>query len=213
MGVKVVEIKPDPRHRSRWTITLEDGSRFNLDENLMVKHGLRVGMEIDADAVREVAREDELHRARNYAFDLLVCRDYTARQMTKKLASKGFSIEAINETIDALKRMGYIRDERYARNWVSSRLRNNPRGRSLLKAELLKRGIDKSTVDRVLDEIDESTEYQAALKAARAQMRKHYSKLNKVVARRRLYGFLTRRGFELELVKKVIDEVLEESEG
>jgi regulatory protein len=213
MGVKVVEIKPDPKHRSRQIVTLEDGSRFSLDDNLLVKHGLRLGVEVDGEAIREIAREDEIHRAKRYAFDLLVCRDYTARRMTKKLADKGFSIEAINITIDTLKKMGYIRDERYARNWVSSRLRNNPRGRSLLKAELLRRGVDKATVDRVLDEIDESAEYQAALKAARKQMRTHYAKLNKVVARRRLYGFLTRRGFELELVKKVIDEVLEEKEG
>jgi len=209
MGVKVVKIEPDPKSRSRQIVTFDDGSSLSLDPSLVIKHGLRIGVEVEEDLVKEIAREDEIQRAKNYAFDLLVCRDYTKKQMIRKLKGKGFSLEAIQTVMETLERLGYIHDERYARNWVSSRLRNNPRGRSLLKEELLRRGVDKATVERVLDEIDESTEYQAALRSARKQMRR-YRNLNKVVARRRLYSFLTRRGFELDLVKKVIDEVLGE---
>lgn len=190
-------------------MTFDDGSSLSLDPSLVIKHGLRIGVEVEGDLVKEIAREDEIQRAKSYAFDLLVCRDYTRKQMIRKLKGKGFSLEAIQAAMETLERLGYIHDERYARNWVYSRLRNNPRGRSLLKEELLRRGVDKATVERVLDEIDESTEYQAALRSARKQMRR-YRNLNKVVARRRLYSFLTRRGFELDLVKRVIDEVLGE---
>jgi regulatory protein len=212
MGVKVTGIKTDPANGSRRIVTLEDGSEFSLHRELLVKHGLRLGVEIEKGSIEETAHEDELRRARDYAYNLLVCRDYTSQQMARKLAAKGFSVDVAGVVIGKLQKIGYIRDDRYARNWVQSRMRNNPRGRSMLKYELLSRGINKETIDSVLDEMDISVEYDSAIRAARKQM-KHYSRLREVVARRRLYGFLTRRGFEVELVKKVIDKVLEENKA
>jgi len=81
-----------------------------------------------------------------------------------------------------------------------------------LRQELTKKGIDKGTIDRLIAGIDDEEEHEMALKAAKKQA-VHYKGLDKKVAKRRLYGFLMRRGFELGTVGSVVKQLIDDSDG
>ena len=74
----------------------------------------------------------------------------------------------------------------------------------MLAHELANKSIDKTTVDRVLAGIHDSEETNIALQLARKQV-KRYQSLAPEVAKRRLHGFLVRRGFDYETVQSVIE--------
>ena len=76
-----------------------------------------------------------------------------------------------------------------------------------MRRELTGHGVDKSTADRVLAEIDDADETALALKLA-AKQASRYRDLSPNVAKRRLYAFLSRRGFDHETMGKVMRQVL-----
>ena len=101
---------------------------------------------------------------------------------------------------------GHIRDRKYAENWIVRRQKSNPRGKTLLKHELLDRGVDRETADQVVAQVKTEDETTLALQIAQRRM-KQYQRLPVHVAKRRLHGFLARRGFESEVVRQVLEQI------
>jgi SOS response regulatory protein OraA/RecX len=73
----------------------------------------------------------------------------------------------------------------------------------------MRKGIDKGTISRVLSELDDSEEFEMAMKVAEKQMNR-YKDLEPNVARRRLYNFLERRGFDYETINDVLRHLISE---
>lgn len=111
----------------------------------------------------------------------------------------------------------FLDDERFAREWVASRLRSKPRGEVLLRIELLQKGISKELVESVFFELEnenkqdnedgESMMYKSAYKLGEKYAHK-YNGLELREARYKLSAALARKGFEMGLIKRVVDELL-----
>lgn len=80
-----------------------------------------------------------------------------------------------------------------------------------LRQELFAKGIDRETVDQAISDYkNNADEFPAALDLARRKIRL-LSKLEPEAAKRRLAGFLARRGYEVSIVSKVLKELLKEN--
>ena len=131
---------------------------------------------------------------------------YTKNQMEQRLAREGFSTKVIATTIEELIHSGHIRDRKYAENWIVRRQKSNPRGKTVLKNELVDKGIDRETAEQVVSKVETEDEMKVALQIAKKRM-KQYKRLPIHVAKRRLHGFLARRGFGAEIVRHVLEQV------
>ncbi|MGM9567477.1 MAG: regulatory protein RecX [Clostridia bacterium] len=78
----------------------------------------------------------------NYSLWLLNYKPRSVKEMTLALKKRGFSEEVAEETVESLKRWGYIDDERHKEYLVDKRKRNNPKGRNFVRRELQEAGID-----------------------------------------------------------------------
>ena len=207
MKKKITDIRIEDEQPSRCAIFM-DGNFFALVEiSLVTKFGLRMGLEIEEIVIQKLIAADEVVRARNHALDLLLSESYSKGQMMEVLEKRGFGQPAINETLKNLEQRGHIRDEKYAKNWVAGRRRSKPGGRKMLTHELIDKGIDKSTVDRVVGQINDEDEQQLALHVAQRQAHR-YRSLPRHVAQRRLHGFLLRRGFDYDTIRRTIKQIL-----
>ncbi len=116
--------------------------------------------------------------------------------------------EKIDEIIDKLKEQGLLDDEKFAKAWVESRRRSKQKGVKALKLELWQKGIDKEIIEEVTRvECLESSEEQTAEKALDKKA-KAWQKLETMDFRKKAFGFLMRKGFEFEIVKKAVDNFL-----
>ena len=212
MKKRLTDIQIDeetPSHR----ILFLDGVYFDsVDAGCIPKLGLRVGLEIEAEVLQKLIQADEGMRAKNYALELLSSQSYSKSQMIYQLRQKGFSPEAIDITLEDLEQLGHIKDENYAKKWVERRQRSKPKGKKMLEYELTNQSIDKTTVDRVLAGIQGAAETEMALELAQKQVNR-YQSLAPEVAKRRLHGFLLRRGFDYETIQRVIERVLIRGNG
>ena len=82
-------------------------------------------------------------------------------------------------------------------------------GASALQMELRKKGIDRALIETAVAEVDELA---AATQAAHAKARRWHS-LPKLEFRKKLAGFLQRRGFSYDIVREVTEALWEELNG
>lgn len=148
---------------------------------------------------------EELKQARSKAFRFLSYRDRSRYEVDTHLTKKGFSKSAIRQTIDALMKLNYINDERFAFSWARSRLETKQFGKNRLRQELSAKGIDPGLTDQTLSklfsEVDE-------LAVAQTCARKKLSSLKELDAdkkRRRLAQFLQRKGFPADTIYKIVE--------
>jgi regulatory protein len=185
-----------------------DGVPFaTVEVGFTTKLGLRIGLEIDEIALRKLIAADEVIKARDHALRLLLNGTYTKEQMIQALENGGFCDYVVNETLENLEQLGHIKDEKYAKNWVNNRRRTRPTSKMAMRRELTSQGVDKSTAERVLAEIDDADEAALALQLARKQANR-YKSLAPHVVKRRLHAFLIRRGFDHATIGQVMRQVL-----
>lgn len=225
MKQQITDIQAVPELPSHCQLVL-DGMPFVVLHTVLVENfGLRVGLQIEAEVIKKLIAADEVMRAKNYALRLLrektdndavdetessrstvKPKPYTKSEMRQRLAREGFSEKAIGAAIEELIDSGHIRDRKYAENWVVRRQKSNPRGKTLLKRELLDKGVDRETAEQVVAQVETENEATLALQIAQKRVRQ-YRQLPVHVAKRRLHGFLARRGFESEIVRQVLEQI------
>ena len=225
MKEKITDIRVASELPSHRQIFLNGAPFVVIHASLIEKFGLRIGLEIEAEAIEKIIAADEVMRAKNYTIRLLreekddtatdasedsrpriKPKTYTKSEIARRLEREGFSGEAIEVSIAELIRSGHIRDRKYAENWIARRQKSNPRGKTLLKQELIDKGIDKETAVEVVATVETEDEAEVALQIAQKRV-KQYKRLPTHVAKRRLHGFLARRGFGSDVVRQVLEQV------
>jgi regulatory protein len=121
------------------------------------------------------------------------------------LRRAGLDAEGIDSVLDQLRRHGLVDDQTFAEYWVDQRQTFRPRGARLMRAELTRLGVARSVADAATSELDGSAEEDAYRVAARRAARLQGLPPNVFAAR--LGAFLTRRGFDWEIIARVVERL------
>jgi regulatory protein len=152
---------------------------------------------------------DEAKKYLDLVYRYLSIRNRSEKEIRDYLTRKKAAETIIEQIVDLLKKQKFLDDVAFARSWVLSRARFRPKGKNALKFELLQKGIDKETIDTVLSEAHEDIPDQVT--QAKRLIERRIEKVRDK-PRQEIYqkvgGFLARRGFDWETIKKSIDEVL-----
>ncbi len=142
----------------------------------------------------------------------LSARDRSVQEMREKLQEKKFAPEVIDEAIADLQRLNLLDDRTFAHRWVESRLRGRAAGRRKFSRDLQRKGIHPDIIAAVLEEFKESLETEASAVNLLRRLAWRYRGLDRIKAKRRMFGLLGRRGYGRETAIKAIEQVLEEME-
>jgi regulatory protein len=134
--------------------------------------------------------------ARAAALRLLGRRDYTAAELTRKLAERGYPPDDVAGALDRLTAEGLLDDRRTAAAHVRTASRVKGRGRLRIARELEARGIDPSII---ADALSALTPEDESLELTRLLARRLPGRPDQA-ARRRVFQHLLRRGFPAELI-------------
>lgn len=180
---------------------------FAFGLSRMTAAWLEVGKELDMDQIIELQSDDEVEVAYQKALNYLSYRPRSERELMDNLSKHNFSEDVTQKVIERLGRQGLVDDRAFAQTWVENRSDFKPRGRRALRMELHQKGIERDLIDSVLEDIDEDTlAYEAAMK----QIRK-YRSLDWEDYRRKMIGFLARRGFNYGIANEVAKRVWSEN--
>lgn len=188
-----IELK-DGRHG---TVRVVAGQRQlgELTPASIVAIGIRNGTPVTEELVSLIEGRAAFEKAYKVAAGVLSRGPVSARAMRERLAKRGFESRAVEEVMTALAKSELINDAEMARQLVREETARGGAGAARLEARLAARGVDAETTARVLEETrgDEAT---AALRAARKRAASLPAGLPAEARARRLYAYLSRRGFD-----------------
>lgn len=145
------------------------------------------------------------------AANFLSYRNRSEKEIRDKLRSKSANSDIIEKVVATLKEQKFVNDEQFAREWIRSRTTYRMKSKRIIKIELLKKGIDRDLIDRVMNEGTEETgpvnDLEQAKKLAESRIGK-YKGMSKNEIYQKLGGFLARRGFSWETIKTAIDQTM-----
>ena len=207
MKQEITDIQPHLQNPLLLKIYLDDKHHIVVPTILVENLGLRIGLEIETKVIERLIVAEEMMRAKKHALEMLREEIYSKTQMSRYLEKEGFSDETVKTIVTELIQSGHIRDRKFAERWIQRRLKSNPRGRKLLKKELIEKGVDRKTAEQVVNEVNANDEERLALQIAEKQGKK-YKHMSNQAAHRRLHGYLARRGYDSDLILKIIQQVL-----
>jgi regulatory protein len=216
---RITRLEPLAPRGLRVRVHLEDADPFEVTLEALERCKLAVGDPLSEDARKELADVDSDVRVREAALHLLSYRARTRRELETRLRQKGFPAARIGPCLDGLEGKGLLDDQAVAAAFVRDRLRHRPRGQSRLVSELRAKGVDAdlaSEATRRVFEDEEVTDATLAAEAVESWLSRqgeatlealastgHTAARDK--ARRRLYGYLARRGFRGEALTEALE--------
>ncbi len=202
---KITAIVAQKKNRNRVNIHLDGEFAFGLAA--IVAGWLRVGQELDENKIEQLQAEDAKERALQQALLYLSYRARTESEIRKNLQKHEIPEMVIEETLERLRRDGLVNDDQFAQAWVENRSTFRPRSRRMLSMELRQKGIDDETMQPALQDVDdEALAYQAAQKRAPRFERLEWNEF-----RKKLTGFLARRGFPYSVITPVVSRLWSET--
>ncbi|MBQ3022235.1 MAG: regulatory protein RecX [Clostridia bacterium] len=143
--------------------------------------------------------------SRDYALYLIEFRDRTEKELREKLTAKGYTEEQIEDTVEFLKNYGYIDDKRYALHFISDAINLKKWGKIRIRTELLRKGIDRETVEFSLEDAFSKIEDDRVFSI----MEKRFSDsdFGNMKERTRIFNFFMRRGFTPDEIKGAMNKM------
>lgn len=153
--------------------------------------------------------EKEVQRIREAAFRLLAIRARSARELKTRLSQKKFPTEQIDLVIADLQAKGYQSDEEFARLFTREKWTSSGWGPGRARQALGQKGVAPHICDQILDEIyGEIDLIEGLLPLAKKRWRATEG-LDNDTRKRRMTGFLQRRGYNWDTIQRVIMKVSE----
>ena len=158
-------------------------------------------MDLDEDAAYEAALR------------LIAYRDRTVHELRTRLAEKGYPAASVKTAVERLKRIGYLDDRTYCERVITEIISSRPSGHRWITARLRLKGVHPQVIREALERAyPEGAAEELAYQAA-AQRARRYRNDEPAAQRRKLAGFLSRRGFDYDDVQKALRRVLGELGG
>ena len=135
------------------------------------------------------------------ALELLTRREHSRRELTRKLATRGYPADVVASALDELERTGALADTRFTDSFVRSRIAKG-QGPQRIRAELAQRGIADDEADDGLRAAD--VDWLATIRAVRAK--RFGPELPRDYAERaRQARFLQYRGFDSAQIRAALE--------
>ncbi len=113
----------------------------------------------------------------------------------------------IDATIDKLKSLDFLNEERFTKAYIHDNYHLKHKGKNRIRQELKNKGINELMTDEYLNEIGAESEANKALELAKKR-REIMKNLPVWTQKRRLFGFLVRRGFEPKISLAAVDSAI-----
>ncbi len=194
-------------------LVLVDGSPMGVISAASIASlSLRIGSTLDVRAMDRLQDAVAEQGVFDKAVQLLTVRRRATQELHRRLIRAGAGKVHVEAAIRRLTALGYLNDSAYADAMVRTKLIDGGASRRRVQQELFKKGVSREVADAALAQV--ADQYQAneaasALTLARKRLRSLRA-LDSATRRRRLYGFLARRGYDPSAVAAAMKALGEE---
>ncbi|MBR6820996.1 MAG: RecX family transcriptional regulator [Bacilli bacterium] len=137
---------------NKYSVVIDDIT-VKLYDDVIVKYELLRLKEIDDKLFKEITEYNDRLEAYYKSLKYITKKLRTEKEIYKYL-DKDYSKEIILETIDKLKRMGYLNKELYLKSYLSDQVHMSLNGPNKIKKDLVSLGYDEDEIKESIESID-----------------------------------------------------------
>ena len=201
---QITSIEPQVKDKTRCSVFVDGRFYCGIKLEVAVKHRLKAGMEIDKAELDKIQLETEKAQAVDKALTHISVSPKTEKQMRDFLVKKGYVEAVVEYVMERLHYYGYVNDAEYCKAYVGS---ISGKSKRAIEVELIKRGVDKSTVEEALSDFEDDEDKILVL------LRKYLR--GKEPTKENVYKgcrYLVAKGYDYDAVKRACDRIDEEDE-
>ena len=202
----VTKLEPQKKNPQRLNVYLNGEFAFGISR--LVAPWLQEGNELSQGEISGLQTEDQIQQGYQRAINFLSYRARSEQEIKLNLQKHQVPETIIESVLEKLRDASLVDDREFAQQWIENRIRFHPRSKRALSSELYRKGISKQIIEETLLDIDEEV-------LARSLAQKKVSKLrtlDKSTIQKKMYGFLSRRGFHYGISKEVVSQLWDELE-
>ncbi|MCD8019277.1 MAG: recombination regulator RecX [Clostridiales bacterium] len=186
-------------------VSTEYGEGIYLYPAEIKKQRLEEGTFLTEEEFEQLRKEYAIPRARKRALGILAKRDCTEKELRDKLQQSMNDAISIDRAVDYMKANRYVDDENYVRDYIY--FKKEKKSYRQIRMELEKKGVADWILDRIFEEIGEQD-----AEDLRPLLMKYIRKFPEMdsLARKKTGAYFYRKGYSLELIRKILDEMEEE---
>jgi len=204
MARTITALKVQKKNAQRINVYLDGEFAFGLSR--IVAAWLQIGQELSEEKIAQLKAEDAVESTYQRTLHFISIRPRSEKEIIQYLNKIGLDAGIQEKILERLKAHDWINDQRFASQWVENRTLYHPTSKRALRTELFIKGIDQETINEAIANYDEEQNaYLAALK-----MLHRFRNLPSFQFQRKLYPFLSRRGFSHETIQSVIQRLWDE---
>ena len=191
----ITALRENPRKPGRYAVHVDGKSVAIVNAAYLHDAGIKVGTQLDEPAGDR----------------LLVA----ARELERWLLQRGFDRADVTDAVQRLTEIGAIDDSQFARAFARSRALGKGMSRRRLTQELSRRGVARPMADAAIADVleEESVDERALLESAAHKKLELLHGHDAETVRRRLYGYLVRRGYDVNDIQAVLRKLLAKLEA
>lgn len=149
------------------------------------------------------SKDEALQKAKQYCAYQERCHS----EVKDKLYSLGLHKNDVDELLSELISENYLNEERFAIQFAGGKFRIKQWGRVKIKYALKQKQVTPYCIKKALAAIDENDYNKALVKLFEQRLKTLKSEKNIFIKKRKLQDHLMQKGFETELVRKLIASV------
>lgn len=134
-------------------LLIDEEYQITTDIDFWASNYIKDGTEINEEQWQDLVDSINYKKAVDKCYDLLSRRDHSVKELKTKLL-RTVDEKNAQRAIDRMLELGYLDDEKFARNYVKYANEYKNMSSSFIKQELYKRGIDAYIIADVLEDAD-----------------------------------------------------------
>lgn len=207
----ITAITAAPRHVGRFDLIVDGRSLATLSLDALERLKLAVGGSVDGLEER-IAHEAAALRVYDRALNMLAFRARATTELARALVRKGAPKELVDRALARLTEQGLLDDAAFARSFTRSKVLGSSQSKRRVQQELARRGVPREVGDAAIATVfeEEGVDQREVVELAARRKLATLRKLDPTVRRRRLYGFLARRGYDADDIRKAMAAVGED---
>jgi regulatory protein len=149
------------------------------------------------------SKDEALQKAKQYCAYQERCHS----EVKEKLYSLGMNKKETDELLSELISDNYLNEERFAIQFAGGKFRIRQWGRIKIKYALKQKQVSEYCIKKALKAIDETDYAKTAEKLFEQKIKTLKAEKNSVIKKRKLQDHMLQKGFETDLVRKLIAAV------
>lgn len=188
-----------------YKVSFQDYEPVFLHIDIINEYNLKKNMDIPDEAFSKIMYTSDKRRAKERALYLLTVRDHSYKELYDKLCHN-YPDEISKEVCYNMTRLGLIDDYKYARKLCEEYIISKKYGEYRVKSELYRRGIDKNTIEELLEEYNEDSEERLE----KLVERKYARYLTDRKGLQKVKSALARQGYSFSDINSVLENYSDE---